>query len=84
VTGDGSIVVPTLTTLIRARGSQEKPVENMTLDSVGIRDTAPTIMFPHLGPSGGDWAVNRNASVVLSGVNGVVVRNCTFWKLDNR
>jgi hypothetical protein len=80
---DGSIVVPLLTTLISVSGSQANPAARITLNSIGIRDTAPAIMAPHMGPSGGDWAVNRNASVVLGGVDGVSIKNSTFWKLDN-
>jgi hypothetical protein len=47
---DGSIVVPTLTTVLAARGSQAAPVNDLAIYGVGIRDTAPSIMLPHTGP----------------------------------
>jgi hypothetical protein len=47
---DGSIVVPTLTTVIAARGSQAAAVKNLDINGIGIRDTAPSIMLPHTGP----------------------------------
>lgn len=65
---DVSIVAPSLTTLLAARGTQAAPVKAVTLRKIGIRDTAPTVMFPHVGPSGGDWSINRYAAVVAEGV----------------
>ena len=61
-------MAPSLTTLLAARGTQAAPVKAVTLRKIGIRDTAPTVMFPHVGPSGGDWSINRYAAVVAEGV----------------
>jgi hypothetical protein len=47
---DGSVVVPAITTLIAARGSQAAPVKDLVVNGIGIRDTAPSIMLPHTGP----------------------------------
>jgi hypothetical protein len=33
--------------------------------------------------SGGDWSINRNASIVIEGAQGVNITDCTFWRLDN-
>lgn len=80
---DGAVAVPVLHTLVGVRGSQASPATGVALRNLGLRDTAPSVMLPHTGPSGGDWAVNRNASVVLEGVVGAEVSNSTFWRLDN-
>lgn len=80
---DGSIVAPLLTTLLAARGSQQAPVKGVSLVNIGIRDTAPTILFPHVGPSGGDWSINRFAAVVVEGVEQLSITGCNFTRLDN-
>jgi hypothetical protein len=80
---DGSIVVPSLHTLVSVYGSQNKPVRDITLRGIGIRDTAPTVMFPHTGPSGGDWSINRFAAVTVSGAEDVAISGCIFSRLDN-
>jgi hypothetical protein len=45
------VVAPSLTTVLSVRGTQSAPVRAVSLNHIGIRDTAPTIMFPHVGPS---------------------------------
>ena len=80
---DGSIVVPSLVTLVSATGSQKQPVKDVALVGIGIRDTAPTVMFPHVGPSGGDWSINRFAAVTVEGAEAFSVTGCTFTHLDN-
>ena len=80
---DGSIVVPSLFTLVSAKGSQKQPVKDVALVGIGIRDTAPTVMFPHVGPSGGDWSINRFAAVTVEGAEAFTITGCTFTRLDN-
>ena len=58
-----SIVAAAHHTLFAVRGSQQAPVRDVVLKGLGFRDTAPTLFFPHTGPSGGDWTVNRYAAV---------------------
>jgi hypothetical protein len=80
---DGALVAPQLTRLIAAAGSQAAPVARLALHRLGFRDTAPAAFAPHLAPSGSDYAVNREAAVVLEGVAGADIENCTFTRLDN-
>jgi len=50
--------------LINATGnSQKNPIEQLSIRGLGFRDTAPTMMEPHGVPSGGDWALERTASL---------------------
>eukprot|EP00935_MAST-01C_sp_MAST-1C-sp1_P002250 g2250.t1 len=53
---DGKLYeAPILTTLIQLQGTQQQPVKNITLRGIGMKDTAPTFMYNHSVPSGGDW-----------------------------
>jgi len=50
--------------LINATGnSMRHPIKNLTIRGLGFRDTAPTMMEPHGVPSGGDWSLERTASL---------------------
>ena len=80
---DGSLEIVQTVTLINASGTQAEPVRGFVLRNVGLRDTAPAVLRPHIAPTGGDWAVNRAAAVSLSGSLGATIANCTFWRLDN-
>jgi hypothetical protein len=80
---DGTLEVVRLTTLINATGSQATPIRGLTLNQLGLRDTAPATFLPHVAPTGGDWAVNRAAAVTVAGAEGLTVSNSTFWRLDN-
>ena len=51
-------------TLMTVRGSRAKPVANLTLHGLGLRDTAWTMMQPHGVPSGGDWALERMGALL--------------------
>jgi hypothetical protein len=69
-------------TLVNATGDgMGAPVANLTLSGLGFRDTAPTMLEPHGVPSGGDWALERLASVFLERTEGALVDNCSFWRV---
>jgi hypothetical protein len=80
---DGSLEVVQLRTLVNASGSQQAPLAGLSLRRLGFRDTADSRFAPHIAPTGGDWAVNREAAVTASGADGLSVVKCTFWRLDN-
>jgi len=79
---DVPLVVPLLTELIRIDGTQQSPVTNITIENVFFRDAAATYMEPHGVPSGGDWALQRTAAVVLNGTEHVTMRGCAFVRVD--
>ena len=43
--------------LLNYTGTQEKPITNISVRGVTIRDTAYTYLDPHGAPSGGDWGL---------------------------
>jgi hypothetical protein len=47
-----------------------------------MRDTLATVMDPHGMPSGGDWALQKTAAVMLEGPERVTLRGITFERLD--
>ena len=67
--------------LITVKGSQEKPVSNVTVTNLILRDARFTFMDPHGMPSGGDWALARSGAIRIEGsenltVAGVLIENC--------
>ena len=70
------------TTLINITGTQDEPVKDIQINGIGLRDTAYTYMHPHGMPSGGDWALQRHAALILEGTQGVSVDGCVFERLD--
>lgn len=79
---DGSVVVPTVTVLINATGTQEDPVVGVGFLGIGFKDTAPNYMGPHGTPSGGDWAIERSAAVFFEGTLNTEIDGCYFTTLD--
>eukprot|EP01063_Lacrimia_lanifica_P034369 TRINITY_DN6337_c0_g3_i1.p1 TRINITY_DN6337_c0_g3~~TRINITY_DN6337_c0_g3_i1.p1 ORF type:complete len:833 (+),score=239.87 TRINITY_DN6337_c0_g3_i1:54-2552(+) len=53
--------------------NSKKPVKNVTIQGVTIRDTAMTVLEPHGVPSGGDWALERMGAVFYE-----TTENCRF------
>ena len=76
------VVVPSLATLIRLNGSRAKPVVNITLAGLVLQDTRPTFLEPRTTPTGGDWALERTAALVIDGSEGTAVRDSRFERID--
>ena len=55
---------------------------NVAVHGVGFRDTAVSYLEPHGMPSGGDWALQRTAAVVVQGTEHISFDGCTFLRLD--
>ena len=72
-----------LKVLFNYTGSMEKPVENMEISNLIIRDSAITYLDPHGLPSGGDWALQRTGSIYLDGCVNFTIYNNLFTRLDN-
>ena len=73
-----AVVVPKLANFVELRGSQERPVRNVTIRGITIRASRPTFMDPRGNPSGGDWSLERLGAVLLEGTEGVMVEDCLF------
>ena len=75
-------VLTRLRTLLSINGSAGKPVRNITVTGVGFRDARATYMDPHGVPSGGDWALQRSAAVLLDHTESVTVADSTIERCD--
>ena len=65
----------------RAGVARTLPID-VTLSGIGLRDTRATYLDPHAVPSGGDWALQRSAAVVLDGTENVRLENLTMQRCD--
>jgi hypothetical protein len=61
--------------------SESTIIKNLTLSAIHFRDTASTMLQPHGVPSGGDWALERMASVYMESTENVMIENCTFFRI---
>ncbi len=75
-------VVPKLHRLITVVGQLGKPVTNVTVRGLGMRDTKITYMEPWGVPSGGDWALHRGGAVFLERTEGVTIERNLFKRVD--
>ncbi len=74
--------VPLLHALIIINASAAAPATNISLLGLGFKDSAPTFLsFTHSVPSGGDWALERIASVHAEGVEGLTVSGCNWTRI---
>eukprot|EP01060_Flectonema_neradi_P040482 TRINITY_DN9233_c0_g2_i1.p1 TRINITY_DN9233_c0_g2~~TRINITY_DN9233_c0_g2_i1.p1 ORF type:complete len:805 (+),score=170.65 TRINITY_DN9233_c0_g2_i1:44-2458(+) len=69
-------------TLFKVSGSKQSPVDSVQFLNVGFRDTKYTYLDAHAVPSGGDWALQRDAAVFFEGATNSEVRGCTFTRID--
>ena len=69
-------------TLISHHGTQTRPIKNITIAGITIRDSAPTFMEPHGVPSGGDWALQRMGALFYEGAENCVIDSCLVTRID--
>ena len=75
--------VANLKHMIRIVGNRSTPVRNLTLQGLGIKDSALTYMDGHEMVSGGDWSLPRSGAVFIEGAEGVQITGCNFTRLDS-
>ena len=80
-TSDMIFETPSLFTLISINATQSMPVKDVAIIGLGFRDTAPTFMETHAVPSGGDWALERIASVHAEGTENLVISHCNWTRI---
>ena len=73
------VVGTNLNVLVSIKGSQTNPVQNIAISDITFAHTATTFLSDYEVPSGGDWAVHREAALVVEGAEGVNVSNCLFY-----
>ena len=71
-----------LKTIVSHIGTQDKPVAG--IKHVGVTFTGSRTQFfdPHGVPSGGDWALQRDAALFFEGTSGMSMRECTVTRVD--
>jgi hypothetical protein len=83
---DGSppaeVVVPHLAVLFSLFGAQEFPVRNVSFEGLAFADGRPTFMDQKSVPSGGDWALERQAALLVEGAEDVLVADALFSRID--
>ncbi len=72
------VEVPVLETVAAFEGSQDRPVEGITLEGFRIAHTASTFLSTYDVPSLSDWAVHRGGAVLFDGARGCAVKDCWF------
>ena len=68
--------------LLNFSGTQTKPITNVSVRGITLRDTAYTYLDPHGAPSGGDWAIQRTGAITLKGTTNAMIDSSLFTRLD--
>jgi len=76
------LVIPAASLFFYLYGAQEFSTDNVTLEGLTLTHMRPTFMDPHGVPSGGDWALERQAAVMMEGTVDSAVIDCNFTRLD--
>lgn len=71
-------IAANLNTVISIIGSQDVPVQNITISGVTFSHTASTFLESYEVPSGGDWGIHRGGTLFIEGTVNTLVSNCTF------
>ncbi|MGC9522925.1 MAG: right-handed parallel beta-helix repeat-containing protein [Anaerolineae bacterium] len=72
------IEVPVLQRLVEFVGTQDNPVEYITMKGLRFAHTNATFLEPYEVPSLSDWAIHRGGTVYLQGAHHCVIRECFF------
>ena len=77
------LVAPQFARLFSLRGGQERPLANVSFINVSFSQGSPSFMVGGKGvPSGGDWALEREAALFVEGTVGTTVSGCLFTRLE--
>jgi len=72
---------PQLKHLIEVRGSEENPVQNITIEGIDLTHTVRTFMESYEPLLRSDWTVYRGAAVFFEGAEHCVLKNCNLYNL---
>jgi len=71
-----------LETLISVNGTKARPVKDVTIQGLTLRDAADITMNPWGVPSGGDWSLYRGGAIFVEGAENVLIQHNTLTRLD--
>jgi hypothetical protein len=72
------IEVPVLQRLVEFVGTQDNPVQHITLQGFRFAHTTSTFLEPYEVPSLSDWAIHRGGTVYLQGAHHCTIKECFF------
>jgi hypothetical protein len=76
------LVASQLEVLFNATGSPQRPVRDLALHGLGVRDQRHGLLQRWEDPSGGDWGLRRAGALHLEGTERASVAACTFFRTD--
>jgi len=74
-------VMTSIDSLVRLDGTAITPVKSVSISGLTFSHTAPTFMKSFASASGGDWSLRVDASLYITGTEGLTVSNCNFYGL---
>jgi hypothetical protein len=72
------VEVPVLQRLVEFKGTQENPVQHITMQGLRFAHTTATFLEPYEVPSLSDWAIHRGGTVFLQGARHCTIKECFF------
>lgn len=72
------IEVPQLASIIRFAGTQNAPVQNISVKGVRFAHTLSTYLCRYDVPSLSDWSIHRGGAVFAEGTRGCSIQDCWF------
>lgn len=81
-TGDEQWAVPLTKVLFNVTGTQERPVRDVTIKGLTLRDTRYTYFDERGMPSGGDWTLQRSAALVFEGTERCTLADSLISNVD--
>jgi hypothetical protein len=72
------VEVPVLQRLVEFVGTQENPVQHITMQGIRFAHTTTTFMEPYEIPSLSDWAIHRGGTIFFQGAHHCTIKDCFF------
>ena len=79
---DSEFVATKTRVFFNLTGTPDKPVKDITIRGLEMRDARLTYLDAHGMPSGGDWALQRSGVVFMQGTEGITVDSNDFVRND--
>lgn len=76
-----SFAISNLTDLIHIVGSEQKPVQNISIAGIDFTQTARSFMLTKEPLLRSDWTIYRGGAILLEGTAHITIANCNFYEL---
>ena len=71
-----------LISLVGNGTNENSLISNIVIDGITFQDTKYTYMEAHGMPSGGDWTLEKLASILIENSSNITIKNSKFNRLD--